>query len=564
MAPDRRRRRLVAAGAAGAVALGTGAGLLGWKLRRDASSVPAADTDATARPAARPPSPYALAPLAIVDAATALTITARTLEPGSFPDQGASMLAYEVEQGGQRYFNPVLRVRRGSVVNARFWNRLEETSIIHWHGLRVDANNDGNPHYAVGPGEVYRYRIPIHNRAGTCWYHPHPHALTAGQVYRGLASFLIVENDEDDALVRALDLKLGTTDIPLLLQDRRLDAQGRLVRTLDTRAQFLGHLGAEAAVNGRARARLDVTRRIYRLRLLNAASARILRLAFMRPDRPQRFLIIGADGGLLERALPAEEAFLSPGERLDVLLDLRTLPRDTPLVLRSLAFDAMRAPLAALCSTAPRPVVAAYSPHTPHAVTRDSGAEAAQPLPEPLPDGTAFDLLAFDVYDGPRYERNLPSRLARVPDIATQGRLRRFELDHADMQWRINGVRFDMRKTQLAVERGSVEIWELRNPPGGMPHPVHFHGFPFRLLGRDSSPEQVRRLAVDARGLAAGETGWKDTVLVWPSERVRLAIDFSHDYPGEQVYMLHCHNLEHEDQGMMLNVRIVPPGSGRA
>jgi FtsP/CotA-like multicopper oxidase with cupredoxin domain len=64
-------------------------------------------------------------------------------------------------------------------VHADFWNALDETSIIHWHGLRVDANNDGNPHYAVEPGEIYNYRIGLVNRAATCWYHPHPHGLSA-------------------------------------------------------------------------------------------------------------------------------------------------------------------------------------------------------------------------------------------------------------------------------------------------------------------------------------------------------------------------------------------------
>jgi suppressor of ftsI/bilirubin oxidase len=132
------------------------------------------------------------------------------------------------------------------------------------------------------------------------------------------------------------------------------------------------------------------------------------------------------------------------------------------------------------------------------------------------------------------------------------------------MRWAINGTRFDMLRTQLSVERGAVEIWQFRNPPGGMPHPVHMHGFPFRMLERRGSPAHARRLAVDDSGLAAAETGWKDTFLLWPGERVRLAIDLAHDYPGEQVYMLHCHNLEHEDQGMMLNVRIVPPGRTRA
>jgi suppressor of ftsI/bilirubin oxidase len=497
----------------------------------------------------------------LVNAGQAFNVTARAVEHELAPNQRVRMLAYEVEQSGRTFLNPVLRVRRGAVIQAKFWNQLDETSIIHWHGLRVDANNDGNPHYAVKPSEIYDYRIALRNRAATCWYHPHPHGLSAAQIYRGLASFLIVEDDEDDDLSRALDLTLGSTDIPLLLQDRRVDTQGRFVRAPEATELFLGHLGSEPMVNYVRGASLDVSARIYRLRLLNGSSARIFRLAFMLGDEAHPFQIIGADGGLIKHPLAASEAFLAPGERLDILIDFRALAPTSTLALRSLAFDAMRDTLAEFCAT--RSADTAQSSHAPYPAIPAASPVSFGAVPKPLADGTPFDLLTIHVRAGPAYQRRVPARLSNVPSIdARNARVRIFDLDHRGMQWHINGVRFDMLATHVAVERGSIEIWEIRNPPGGMPHPIHFHGFPFRLLARTGSPGQVRRIATDERGLSPAETGWKDTVLVWPGERVRFALDFSHDYPGEQVYMLHCHNLEHEDQGMMLNVRIVPPGSG--
>ena len=550
------RRRWLAA--ASATAIGAGAGLLWWRDRSTESTLPAISEE--------PPIPTRAPGLPglmeLVDAGQPFNVTARAMEHELPSGSRIKMLTYDVEQGGRNYLNPVLRVRRGAVMQAKFWNQLDETSIIHWHGLRVDANNDGNPHYAVQPGELYPYRIGLINRAATCWYHPHPHGLSAGQIYRGLASFLIVEDEESDALAQALDLRLGTTDLPLLLQDRRLDAEGQFVRALEVDDLFLGYLGTKPLVNYAPDASIVAVPRIYRLRLLNGSSARIYRLAFMLGDAPHPFHIIGTDGGLLERALAAEEAFLAPGERLDVLIDLRSIAPHSTLALRSLAFDAMRDTLAALCRT--RPAQAALATHAPHAraapVTR-----ASEPPPQAIIDGAAFDLLTIEVVDGPPYHRQMPARVSKPPAIDASGaRVRTFDLDHERLQWRINGVRFNMLATQLSVERGSIEIWEIRNPPGGMPHPMHFHGFPFRVLERRGSPEQVRRIAVDPRGITAAETGWKDTVLVWPGERIRIAVDFSHDFPGEQVYMLHCHNLEHEDQGMMLNVRIVPPASERA
>ena len=85
---------------------------------------------------------------------------------------------------------------------------------------------------------------------------------------------------------------------------------------------------------------------------------------------------------------------------------------------------------------------------------------------------------------------------------------------------------------------------------------MHIHGFQFRVLERRGSPEPVQRLAVEERGLTATDLGWKDTILIWPGETVRIALEFSHPFLGDQVYMFHCHNLQHADRGMMVNVRV--------
>lgn len=81
------------------------------------------------------------------------------------------------------------------------------------------------------------------------------------------------------------------------------------------------------------------------------------------------------------------------------------------------------------------------------------------------------------------------------------------------------------------------------------------HGFQFQVLAREGSPPPVRALGVHGAGRAAGDLGWKDTVLVWPGETVRLAVEFSHAFRGDQTYVVHCHNLEHEDNDMMVNMR---------
>jgi blue copper oxidase len=191
-----------------------------------------------------------------------------------------------------------------------------------------------------------------------------------------------------------------------------------------------------------------------------------------------------------------------------------------------------------------------------------SPAAAAAPGDAPItrnipPIGTPLDLMRIHVQHQLAYDRAVPARLSRiVPIVANCGTARTFTLDHVKMTWRINGQTYQHETTPVTVKRGAVEAWEIKNSPLSMPHPFHIHGFQFQVLERRGSPPQQAALAVNAQGLAASDLGWKDTVLVWPGESVCIVTDFSHPFYGNQVYMIHCHNLEHEDQGMMLNLKI--------
>jgi suppressor of ftsI/bilirubin oxidase len=125
------------------------------------------------------------------------------------------------------------------------------------------------------------------------------------------------------------------------------------------------------------------------------------------------------------------------------------------------------------------------------------------------------------------------------------------------MQWLINGKFFQMDDYPITVNKGSTEIWEFTNESQSMPHPMHLHGFQFRVIERQNSPCQLNDLATYGQGRLVTDQGWKDTVLVWPGETVRLAINFSHNFEGEQLFVTRCHVLEHEDNGMMLNYKVV-------
>jgi FtsP/CotA-like multicopper oxidase with cupredoxin domain len=118
---------------------------------------------------------------------------------------GASMVDLK-----RSYLGPIIRVHRGQKVRIRFTNDISDETIVHWHGLHVPAAMDGHPRFAVPRGETYIYEFEVRNRAGTYWYHPHPHGRTGPQVYWGMAGLFLVSDAEE----RAAGLPFGEYDIP--------------------------------------------------------------------------------------------------------------------------------------------------------------------------------------------------------------------------------------------------------------------------------------------------------------------------------------------------------------
>lgn len=139
------------------------------------------------------------------------------------------------------YLGPILRLRKGQKVRIHFQNELPEATIIHWHGLLVPSEMDGHPSQAVANGQSYVYEFEVKNRAGTYWFHPHPHGTTAQQVMHGLAGLLLVSDDEEAALT----LPTGEFDVPLVLQDRTFDTLNQFVYNVQPMGA-MGNMGGMA------------------------------------------------------------------------------------------------------------------------------------------------------------------------------------------------------------------------------------------------------------------------------------------------------------------------------
>ena len=218
---------------------------------------------------------------------------------------------------------------RRAVVRHR--NELPVPVAVHLHGGHTPADSDGfatdlvlpvegwTPPAGAGHGDrtmmrgdvstgFRDYVYPHDQRAATLWYHDHRMDFTGPQVYRGLAGFHLVHDDEE----RALPLPDGERDIPLMICDRAFEADGSfrypaVDRTLQStpgveRDYMEGVAGDVILVNGAPWPVLEVEAARYRFRILNASNARRYRLAMtLERGAGPAFVQIGSDGGLLER-----------------------------------------------------------------------------------------------------------------------------------------------------------------------------------------------------------------------------------------------------------------------
>ncbi len=212
--------------------------------------------------------------------------------------------ASTVQNLNDTFTGPVFRFKKGQKVRIFFRNNLPEESIVHWHGLHIPEIADGHPRFVIGEGQTFVYEFEIVNRAGTYWFHPHPHGRTGPQVYNGLAGLFIITNDEE----QALDLPTGKQDIPVVIQDRTFDSKNRLVYLQNRIQRMTGFLGDTITVNGKPNASLNLNAGTYRLRVLNGSNSRIYKLAF---NDGTPLTAIATDGGLL--AAPVQKRYIMLG-----------------------------------------------------------------------------------------------------------------------------------------------------------------------------------------------------------------------------------------------------------
>ena len=427
---------------------------------------------------------------------------------------------------GGSFPGPTFRVRSGRPITVHHRNELPAPIVVHLHGGHTPHDSDGYPTDLVlpagtedahawmrmpdmpmDPGAVVTtgtrsYHYPLDQRGATLWYHDHRMGFTGVSVWRGLAGFLIVADDEE----ARLGLPAGDRDVPVTICDRAFAADGSLHYPLghpraDVRpggmpgvqSVFMnGVLGDVILVNGVPWPRMEVRGLRYRLRILNASNARAYRLALDPPPPGGAGLVqVGSDGGLLARPLRHDRLDVSPAERFDVVVDFGRYRSGTRVQL-----------------------------------VNEFGA------------GGTRRVMQFVVGDSARDESRVPDRLSTIepldPDRAVVRRRFQFRQGSGG-EWLIDGHPFDPTYAAARPRLGQLETWQLVSD---FSHPVHLHLDQFQVVRRN------------AGGPGDYDEGWKDTVSLRPAETVEIAVRFT-DYAGR--YVFHCHNLEHEDMAMMAN-----------
>jgi FtsP/CotA-like multicopper oxidase with cupredoxin domain len=380
---------------------------------------------------------------------------------------------------------PTIEAKVGDRLVVHFKNSLPEATTVHWHGIRLPAVMDGTVamQSPIEPGATFTYEFNLKD-AGLFWFHPHVRSDV--QVQKGLYGAL---------RVRATNEPAADVERLLVLDDIKLDKDGKVTEYLDDHSRMMGREGNTLLVNGISNARVKVEPGgLVRLRIVNVANGRFFNLRI----RDTKLRVVGTDGGLVPKPYDVDTLLMSPGERFDVMFVANAEP-GSELTLMTEPYErghesGTRAPAEVMRFSV------------------GSGAKlAAKPMPdsfpaiERLPDNGAVDL---------------PIRLNE-------------KLIDGEVMFTINDtVHPDI--PVIKVKNGDVKVLEVSNE-SDMDHPFHLHGFFFQVLAKNG-------VAVPADALAN-----KDTIIVPAKQSMKMVARF--DEPGSWMY--HCHILEHAEHGMM-------------
>ena len=500
-------------------------------------------------------------------------LTARETELQLHPDYSKTKVwAFDDQVPG-----PLIRAKYGEPIVVRYHNRLPSAKIpqafgiaeitTHLHNGHTPWESDGNPVNYFGtdadgvfpcdknantatnpnadkvlgfkdqhyPNVLAGFRT-INSGAGnsagdpseamsSLWYHDHHLDFTAQNVYKGLFGCYTLFDDKDTGdETTGLHLPSGAYDVPIFFNDWLFDQNCQLVFDL---FNLDGILGDRLAANGVIQPVLSVDKRRYRFRLYNPGPSRWYEFALWDGVNLVPFWQISSDGNLLPQSVQVNSVRVSVAERVDIIVDFNKLPnpRSTRLYLvNRLEQVNGRGPTGRILNPG-QPIIQINIGSTAPDYSADP---AAAPLRlRELPDPVFSDLLAR----------------------AAKARTRTWEFSRANGAWSVNGEFFNENVATASVPQDSEEVWIIRNPDNSWRHPVHIHFEEHRTLSRNGVPVKP-----NAQFNASIDYARKDVIELNTNEEVRIFMRFR-DMKGR--YVMHCHNVVHEDHAMMVRWDIV-------
>jgi spore coat protein A len=416
--------------------------------------------------------------------------------------------------------------------------------------------NPNNP-LSHGPecvGNVYTY--PNDQSAGTCWYHDHSMGITRLMAYMGLAGFYFIRDDNELSLINSNQLPSGSQEIELAIQDKMFYPDGSLAYP-DVQS---GHgnkpfeqiepemFGKVICVNGKVWPYLNVERKQYRFRIVNASDSRFYHFTLPTGSTAGNlnFTIIGTDDGLLYKPVVQNELLIGPGERYDVVIDFR----DPALTGQSFIMK------------------------------NDCGAPyGGASDPGNYDENSVGQILKFNVSNASVVNDPvvLPSTLRpAITPLVRTGPTRQLILGETRDQFGrtmpilgtvAEGYKAFMDPITEKPISGQTEIWEIYNTTVDA-HPIHVHLVNFQILNSQPFTFEQSELGVvsninfssEAKPPKDYELGWKDTKIMYPGEVTRIIATF--DRVGKYVW--HCHILSHEEHDMMRYFEVLDSPAGVA
>ena len=407
---------------------------------------------------------------------------------------------------------PMISMEKGQASVLRVRNKLPVTHPLFGHEVRTSLHLHGSaslPQYDgyasdVTPTGFYKdYEFGNNQNARTIWYHDHQVHYTAQNVYSGLAAPYVIKDDQERAL-----LPQGKYDVVMLVGDCILDDKGQLMHLDNGHSGLWGDI---VTVNGAPWPYLEVEPRVYRFRIIASSIGRSWRWVL---STGAPFHVVGTDGGLVPRTQRVTSFRQGSGERYEVLVDFTPFAGRT-VELRNLSND--------------------------NNVDYDFTGRVMQ-----FRVGTKVTDTTNNTIPVALYEDNPVMTLK--PSDATKRRY--FRLHRKNGLWVINDETWDdvvasnFRRVQADPGLGDVEIWTIENKGGGWFHPTHLHLVDFQILSRNGQPPFPYEL------------GPKDVVYIGENESVDVLVRFG---PHRGRYMIHCHNVSHEDHDMMTQFSVGLP-----